>query len=173
VDGPFRHVHGAIDWGFVHAFAAEVLGQSGTGRLSVIAEVYERGATLNDLLPHLKWMTQEYGIEMWYADPSEPGYIFDCQRAGLPIQPATNDVLPGITAVSDAIAHGLTVDPNCQGLLNEIPGYTWMPARGGGLQERPIEVNDDACDALRYGVMSFGPGLNPFSQELSSAGGVA
>ena len=173
VEGPFRHVHGAIDWGFVHAFAAEVGGVTGTGRISVLAEIYERGATVSELIPYLKSLTERYNVESWYADPSEPGYILDCQRAGLPVQPATNDVLPGITAVSDAIAHGMTVDPSCAGLLNELPGYTWMPARGGGLQERPIEVNDDAADALRYLVMSFGPGANPFSRELSSAGGVA
>jgi phage terminase large subunit len=173
VEPPFHHVHGAVDWGFVHAFAGEILGQSGTGRLHVIAEVYERGATVNDLIPHLKAMGEMHRVEMWYADPSEPGYILDCQRAGIPMVPAVNDVLPGITAVSDAIAHGLTVDPSCVGLLNEMPGYTWKPERGGGLQERPIEINDDACDALRYGVMSFGPGTNPFSIPMSSAGGIA
>jgi hypothetical protein len=75
--------------------------------------------------------------------------------------------------VTEAIAHGLTVAPACSGLLSEMPGYVWMPARGGGLQERPIEVGDDACDALRYAVMSFGPGANPFAQPLSSAGGIA
>jgi hypothetical protein len=67
----------------------------------------------------------------------------------------------------------MTIDPICQGLLGEIPGYTWQPARGGGLQERPIELNDDACDALRYGVMSFSPGANPFAVPLSTAGGIA
>ena len=40
---PFRRVVAGIDWGFVHAFACEVVGMSGSGRLSVVDEVYERG----------------------------------------------------------------------------------------------------------------------------------
>jgi phage terminase large subunit len=35
-----------------------------------------------------------------------------------------------------------------------LPGYTWAPDRQGGLKEKPVEINDDACDALRYGVMA-------------------
>lgn len=173
VEGPFRHVHAGVDWGFVHPFAVEIIGQTGIGRLAVIAEVHEPGATLGDLIPALLEMQDRYSVETWYGDPSEPAYILDCQRAGLRMVPANNDVAPGIGAVSDAITHGLTVDPSCVGLLSEIPGYTWQPQRGGGFREVPIEINDDACDALRYGVMSFGPGDNPFARELSSAGGVA
>ena len=30
-----------------------------------------------------------------------------------------------------------------------------MTDRGGGFKEKPIEINDDACDALRYGVIAF------------------
>ena len=173
VEGPFRHVHAGVDWGFVHAFACEVVGQTSIGRLSVLAEVYEHGATVGDVIPYLIELRDRHEVEMFYADPSQPEHILQCQRAGIPMQPATNDVLPGINAVTEAITHGLTVDPSCAGLLSELPGYVWMPARGGGLQERPVEVGDDACDALRYAVMSFGPGANPFAQPLSSAGGVA
>jgi hypothetical protein len=50
----------------------------------------------------------------------------------------------------------MTVSPACTGLLEEIPGYTWQSNRLG-LQEKPIEVNDDACDALRYAVMALDP----------------
>ena len=56
-------------------------------------------------------------------------------------------------AVAAAIQDGMTVSPSCQGLLGEIPGYTWQPNRGGGFKEEPVKVNDDACDALRYLLM--------------------
>jgi hypothetical protein len=49
----------------------------------------------------------------------------------------------------------MTISPDCEGLLGEIPGYTWAPNRGGGFKEEPVKVNDDACDALRYGVMAL------------------
>ena len=172
-DGPYRHVHAGIDWGFVHAFACEVIGQTGLGRLAVIDEVYERGKTVGQLIPALRYVRDNHHVEVFYADPSEPGAIAECKAAGLNVVPANNDVMMGIGAVDEAIRAGMTVDPVCRGLLSEIPGYTWLPQRGGGFQERPIEVGDDACDALRYGAMSFrnDPG-NPWA-GVTSLGGVA
>ena len=32
-----------------------------------------------------------------------------------------------------------------------------MTDRAGGFKEKPIEINDDACDALRYAVIAFAP----------------
>ncbi len=64
---------------------------------------------------------------------------------------ANNDVLAGITAVTDALAAGMTVSPDCSGLLGEVPAYVWKQERGSGaMADSPIKVNDDACDAWRY-----------------------
>jgi phage terminase large subunit len=153
---PYKRVVAGVDWGFVHAFACEVIGQTGSGSLSVVDEVYERGRSVNDeLIPMLKALRAKWGISMFYADPSEPAYINDCINAGIPMTAATNDVDPGLQEVASAIKAGMTVSPECQGLLGEIPGYTWAPNRGGGFKEEPVKVNDDACDALRYGVMAL------------------
>jgi len=87
-----------------------------------------------------------------------------------------NDVAPGIAAVSKAIAGGMTIDPACSGLLQEMPGYTWAPSKLGGFQEKPIEINDDACDALRYAIASMDPALseNPWAMLAGKrAGAVA
>ncbi|MFI4978550.1 MAG: phage terminase large subunit [Solirubrobacterales bacterium] len=170
--GPFRHVHGAIDWGFVHPFACEVIGETGLGKLAVIDEVYERGKTVGQLIPVLRYLRDAHKVETFYADPSEPGAIAECRAGGLKVEPANNDVAMGIGAVGDAIRLGMTVDPACTGLLNEMPGYTWQPQHGGGFREVPIEINDDACDALRYGVMSFrNDPSNPWA-GVQSFGGV-
>lgn len=170
----FRRVVAGIDWGFVHAFACEVVGQTGTGRLAVIDEVYERGKTLDELIPALDFIRREHNVETFYADPSEPAYILQCQRAGLPVKPARNDVDPGITAVQVALKAGMTVDPDCAGLLSEIPGYTWQPNRAGGFHERPIEINDDACDALRYAVIALSTSYaTGWGAVTGQAGGIA
>jgi hypothetical protein len=95
---------------------------------------------------------------MFYADPSEPAYIADCIKAGIPMQAADNDVDPGLQEVASALKGGMTISPDCTGLLGEIPGYTWKPNRGGGFKEEPIDINDDACDALRYGCMALRQG---------------
>ena len=155
-----------VDWGFVHAFACEVVGQSGTGRLAVIDEVYEKGQTIDRIIPALEYIRTTHKVQTFYADPSEPAYILQCQRAGLPMEAANNAVAPGIGAVGTAIAHGMTVAPSCSGLLGELPGYTWAKDRSGGFREVPIEINDDACDALRYAVVALDRSFedNPWAQ---------
>lgn len=154
--GPWKRIIAGIDWGFVHAFACEIVGVSGSGRLAVLGEVYRRGSLIEDIIPGLLRLQEALHIEAFYADPSEPEYIATCQRKGLSVVPATNDVMPGINAVAAAIAQGLTVDPSCQGLLTELPNYRWATERStGGFKEKPVEEGDDACDALRYAVMAL------------------
>lgn len=152
----FKRIVAGIDWGFVHAFACEIVGATGSGQLAVIGEVYRHGSLLEDVIPGLLRIQAALGVEAFYADPSEPEYIATCQRKGLNIVPATNDVGPGINAVAAAIRQGMTIDPACSGLLAELPNYRWAPDRAsGGFKEKPVEVGDDGCDALRYAVMAF------------------
>jgi phage terminase large subunit len=154
--GPWKRIIAGIDWGFVHAFACEIIGVSGSGRLAVLGEVYRHGQLIEDLIPSLLRLQSALGIEAFYADPSEPEYIASCQRAGLSVIPATNDVGPGLNAVAAAIKQGLTIDPACGGLLSELPNYRWAADRStGGFKEKPVEEGDDACDALRYAVMAL------------------
>lgn len=174
VEGPFKRVIAGIDWGFVHALACEVVGQTGSGRLAVVDECYERGKTVDQVIPLLASLAEAWGISRFYADPSEPAYIEQCRRAGLPVEAARNDIDPGIQAVQKAIHDGLTVSPACGGLLGELPGYTWAPNRAGGFHERPIELNDDACDALRYAVIALEPDpRNPWAALAGKSVSVA
>ena len=163
IAAPFdQHWHrsiAGIDWGYQHAFACEVIVETSLGRRHVVDELYARGRTVTQLIPRLKELQARWGIDHFYADPSQPGYIVDCQAAGLPVSSATNDVLPGITAVSDEISRGMTVAPACAGLLSEMPGYVWAQTRGTGIaKDEPVKQNDDACDALRYAVMGLHSG---------------
>ncbi len=172
----WKKVVAGVDWGFVHAFACEVVGITGSGRKAVIDEVYQKGVTIDRIIPALQVVREAHGITMFYADPSEPAYIAQCRAAGLPMEAAVNDVSPGIASVAKAIAQGMTVHPGCTGLLGELPGYTWATTRAGGFAEKPIEINDDACDALRYAIASSDPAMsdNPWAQLVGArAGGVA
>ena len=151
-----KRVVAGIDWGFVHAFACEIVGVTGSGRIAVLGEVYRKGTLLEDIVPGLLRLQEALGIEAFYADPSEPEYIATCQRRGLQVVPATNAVLPGINAVAAAMKQGMTIDPACAGLLTELPNYRWAPERTtDGFKEKPVEEGDDACDALRYAVMAL------------------
>jgi phage terminase large subunit len=182
---PKRTIAG-LDWGFVHAFACEVVGQSGSGREAVVEEVYAKGLGVDQIAPRLAEIFERRDVSAVFCDPSEPGLMAELARHLIThrqghsgcrlrtrVEPARNDVLTGIQAVDKQIRLGLIVDPTCQGLLGELPGYTWAPNRAGGFFERPVEVNDDACDALRYAVMALEPDPdNPWA-SLVSAGGIA
>ncbi|HLA65014.1 MAG TPA: phage terminase large subunit [Candidatus Saccharimonadales bacterium] len=153
----WKRVVAGVDWGFVHAFACEVVAESGTGRRATIDEVYARGQLIEDLVPQLLKLQERYHIETFYADPSEPEYIAACKTKGVQIVPATNDVMPGIGAVKEAIAGGMTVSPRCTGLLDELPSYAWSRDRSTGqTREQPVKEADDAMDAWRYAVMGLG-----------------
>ena len=158
-DQPWHRSVAGIDWGYQHAFACEVIVETSLGRRHVVDELYARGRTVTQLIPSLQALRDKWSIDHFYADPSQPGYIADCQAQGLPMSSAVNDVLPGITAVADEIQKGLTVAPACAGLLTEMPGYVWATQRGSGMtKDEPVKLNDDACDALRYGVMGLRSG---------------
>ncbi len=189
-DAPAKRVIAGLDWGFVHAFAVEVVGQSGSGRLSVRSELYAEKAGIDQLIEPLAALFEKESVSDVYYDPSEPGLAAQLSRGLLEhrskhvgpgiecvlkvkLHPAVNDVMVGLQVVDRQLRSGMTVDPTCVGLLNEIPGYTWAPQKGGGYHERPIDHDDDACDALRYAVMSFEPDpSNPWA-GLRSAGGVS
>lgn len=152
----WKDIHAGIDWGYVHAFACEIIGISGSGSLAILGEVYRKGSLIEDIIPALLRLQEALNISVFHADPSEPEYIATCQRAGLRVMPAINDVAPGINVVATAMKQGLTIDPACEGLLEELPAYRWAPQRTtGGLKDEPLKENDDACDALRYAVMGI------------------
>ena len=50
----------------------------------------------------------------------------------------------------------LFISARCRSLLNEIPEYVWKKLRekDSNPKEEARKLNDHACDALRYGVMS-------------------
>lgn len=196
--GEPKRVVAGVDWGFVHQFAVEVVGQSGSGRLGVRAELYATGKGLDQLVepwlgadgvirPGIAKLCEDHGVTVLACDPSEPSLMAqldrllaehrrnhgsDC-RLRARTKAATNTMSTGLQAVDKALRMGMTVDPSCVGLINEVPGYTWAPAKGGGFHERPVEVGDDACDALRYAVMEFEPDPNNPWAGMTSAGGVA
>lgn len=184
---PDRVVAG-LDWGYVHPMVLEVLGRSGTGNLAVIDEYVARGRGVDLAALGIIELSEKHDIESIFADPSEPGLIDQLRREmakhrkehwgcklRASVVEAVNDVMPGLQAVDKAIRDGMMVAPGCTQLLTEIPGYTWKPQKGGGYEERPIEVNDDACDALRYAVMAYEPNpKNPWAAITArTAGGVA
>jgi phage terminase large subunit len=60
--------------------------------------------------------------------------------------------MDGIARVTDALAHGLSIDPQCLNAISELESYRYPEGSRSGT-ENPIKENDHAMDALRYGIV--------------------
>jgi len=72
---------------------------------------------------------------------------------GIWVSEADNEVLPGIQTVSGLMnTKKLRVHRTCKNLLREIETYCWDEKAAARAVEQPLKKNDDAVDALRYGL---------------------
>ena len=72
--------------------------------------------------------------------------MFDCQ-----VLNADNDVENGIQLTDTWLSNEIVViSPNCHWTTGELNNYIWdikMQEKG---EDKPVKINDHACDALRY-----------------------
>jgi PBSX family phage terminase large subunit len=165
---------GTADWGWTNPGCLQVWAVDHDDRLILEAEHYHTRRPLESWwLPRAQAMTHEYGVEMWYCDPSEPAYIAQFRAAGLPAEGAQNALLPGINAVQHRLAVADDGRPRLQVIKDaiievdeglkesklpwctaqEIPEYVWARNAGGQtLKDKPVDANNHGLDALRYAV---------------------
>jgi phage terminase large subunit len=86
------------------------------------------------------------------ADPSGK-IVLDALRGRVRLRKGTNDIVPGISRVSAALAT-LTVDPDCIHTIEEFETYRYPPGARAD-RDVPEKRNDHALDALRYAVMEL------------------
>lgn len=157
----FKRVVAGVDWGFANPGVIIVVGSDGDGRLWVLAEAYERRRRVEEWTDVAAQMRDQWGIEAFYCDPSEPEYIRAFKERGLKAEGADNRVLPGIQMVKNALATradgtaGMVINPACVHVLSEFEQYQWAENRHG-IKDEPVKANDHAMDALRYAVMGVG-----------------
>lgn len=103
-----------------------------------------------------------------FADPSRPGEINAFNLGGIPTQAAANNVYEGIDhlrslfKVSGGKPKIFIHKQRCKHLADELPKYRWLKGRkpGGTIlnpqvaKPTPLKRDDDACDALRYLVLT-------------------
>ncbi|MBP5718713.1 MAG: PBSX family phage terminase large subunit [Abditibacteriota bacterium] len=83
-------------------------------------------------------------------DPSATYFIATLQRRQhrYKVIKSKNDVLEGIKETATAIQTGkVKYLETCKCLIREMQGYVWDD---NAIEDRPVKVNDHACDALRY-----------------------
>ena len=165
---------GTADWGYTNPGVAQVWAVDWDGRLYLTAEYYRTLQTLDRWwVPRFLGLQDEFRCQFWRGDPAEPQNIATLSAAGLTIDGAINDVLPGIDAVQDRLRpapdgepriyllsdalrerdEGLVADGKPWSTEQEFGEYLWAKSRDGAqLKDQPVDANNHGLDALRYAV---------------------
>lgn len=145
-----------LDFGYNHPM---VLARVGIRDAAPMAEVhvdellFSSYLTVQDLISQLP----EVGVEkheLIYADGSRPEMIMEIRRAGYNIKPA--DKRPGsVKAGIDYLKrHRLCFTARSRASKEQFQDYRWKKTPDGVVMDEPVKLNDDAPDAVRYGIYS-------------------
>lgn len=99
--------------------------------------------------------------------PECASFSLELTKLGIWHQDADNSVSDGIKLVASMFLAGLLRinRDRCPNLIREMPGYIWDPKAAERGVEQPVKLNDDACDALRYGCQTM---FNPWRLSLAA-----
>jgi hypothetical protein len=89
------------------------------------------------------------------VDPAAASFKVELTHRGIWHANADNDVIEGIQTVATMLATGrLRINRACTNLIGQIHTYCWDANAAKRGEEKPLKVNDDAVDSLRYGLHS-------------------
>ncbi|WP_326797456.1 PBSX family phage terminase large subunit [Streptomyces sp. NBC_01808] len=159
-----RRYWAGIDYGTTNAFAALLLGEGIDGRLYVASEWRHDSRRAHRQMTDAQysqavraWLDGLDVVPEWtFIDPSAASFSTQMWADGYahPAR-ASNEVADGIRSVAALLAAGrLLVHRSCEGLLGELPGYSWDPKATEAGEDKPLKIHDHSCDALRYVVHS-------------------
>lgn len=152
---------GGMDFGWNDPFAAvagtlyvaEDTGKTNGDPRDVLYMWYERYRRRTHLWEHAQALPS--GVT-WYADPSRPDSIDDLRRADVIVRKADNDIIRGIDAVNARLYDGrLKISRLCRAVIAEAELYGYPLEEDEPKGDRPVDENNHALDALRYGVMGI------------------
>jgi len=115
-------------------------------------------------------LIKEHHITRVFPDPAEPDRIEEAKRKGWPVYEASKDVFGGINLVQTLIKEKrFFVSNKCIATLDEMSMYHWVETldETKSHKEEPEKFNDHLCDALRYAIFSYEPGIQTFGQASS------
>lgn len=150
-----------VDYGTVNDFVALAIGLDADRRLHVASEwrwaSREQHRQLTDAQYAERVRTWMTGLGMrdpyLVVDPSAASFIEQAHRDGLSPVRADNSVHDGIRTVSGFMAADrLRIHASCEGLIDEIASYAWVPKQAKLGIDAPVKIDDHGTDALRYGT---------------------
>lgn len=189
VDSPPRAADywvAGIDYGAVNPFCCLLLGVSTgkyaqTGKIMWVEKEYYwnpnpktgtgRQKTNSEFADDLQKFLQDYSVKQIYIDPSAAAFKVEMRKRGMATVDANNEVLDGITMLSNELNRGtLVICKECKNTIREIEGYVWDTKSAERGKDEPVKKDDHAVDALRYiiathKVETYQPYKNPHDAE--------
>jgi len=165
----------SIDFGYRNPTCCLFATEDFDGNLIIYDEHYQSGWTIQEHASAIKEKSKSKGDDqefmVTYIDPScfnrtreKDGQLISVADEfadfGIICQRANNDVAAGVNRVAEYFKSGrVKISSRCKNLIWEIQDYKWKEMTLSAMQRReapeaPRKVNDHACDALRYLVMS-------------------
>ena len=97
-------------------------------------------------------------ISRWIGDPAAQNLRSAVEMEGrsmlgVPVRvtEAENDVLPGIQLTDSWLRMGrVNVSPECRKIVEQMTAYHWDEDAAARGDDRPVKLNDDGCDVVRY-----------------------
>lgn len=176
-DSEFRRSVLCVDDGYTDPFALLRLGVDNDGRAHVSRMVYQTGMVEAAKVEAVRSMCTD-DTEMVVVDSAAASLIAALQNAGIPVvgsKKGPDSIVNGCHLVRqrfEVCGDGrprLTIDPNFVDLLNELDTYEWSKRVDGTTKDKPVDQNNHACDALRYGVEYLDAGVRPYASVVGGA----
>lgn len=163
----------AIDFGFGNPFVCLWLAVDPDGRIYVYREIYRTKRLVEDHAANIKSLSAGERIEMTPCDHDAEDRA-TLVKHGIANVPAIKAISPGIQAVSARLAIAgdgkprlfwlrdslVDMDPDLEEAklptsgVQEFDVYMWPKGQDGkAVKETPVDMNNHAMDALRYGVV--------------------
>lgn len=157
---PSRVILG-VDDGYSDPFVALRLEIDNDHRIHVSREVYETGLTQPEKIKRVQSIMDD--ADTVVVDSAAPELVQALKYANIPAiscKKGQGSIEYGINLVQSRLAIAgddlprLTIDQSCTKTITEFESYEWAKNLTG-LKDKPIDLNNHAMDALRYGVRNI------------------
>lgn len=154
--------YGGVDWGYYpDPFVLKVRAITPDGGHYGISEFVKTRLTITDIVAIAKQKKQVYGIQTFWCDPSQPGYIEEFNRAGLSAVGADNDIRRGVDLHYEIIKTRRFKEFRgaCPFTADERETYHYPEEKDLGPDDKskellPVDQNNHTMDADRYITIS-------------------
>ena len=148
-DESYNAIYYGLDFGYNDPSALIKIGWKDS-EIYVLDEIYERHLTNAELIKLCESKVDKKHLII--ADSAEPDRIQEFKKAGFRIQPCTkgkDSVKFGIDWLKRRKIH---IHPSCVNTIKEIQTYKYKENKDGNVLDEPVDFNDHAMAALRYGT---------------------